>query len=143
MKSCTADTDCRAKDGYKCDATWKVCTMSGLLVEKAPQCEPPAPPLPRKTFAKVTQLSSSKASGKTNFSPTAALAKNGDLIAVYVSGLAAWGTPNSLATSRVVDEVSVEGGEIKQDKANHLSPWIATDQRRQAVPHPRSASRAA
>jgi hypothetical protein len=127
-KSCQADTDCRTREGYACDPSWKVCVPPNLAAPKAPVCS--APPLTRKAFGKVTQLSTSKA-GATTYGPSVAFDREGDLVTAYNVGLPMGGA-NTIGIAKAAVGAS-DVSMIDQDRpvsfehANKLDPWLAQD----------------
>jgi hypothetical protein len=126
-KACVKDSDCRGKEGYVCDQQWSTCVAPGFLAPRAPTCEKPAAEPPRKTFGKVEQLSSSSSPGKLQTEPSAALTKNGDLVAVYI-GAIPFSPSNSLGASTVSAKGAIVGGtEIKFDKTSYYDPTMASD----------------
>jgi len=133
-RSCKSDSDCRTGDGYLCDPNWKVCAPPLTLAVKAPQCETPAPALPRKAFGKVLQVSSTRSSPKGNFSPTAVLDKNNDLQIIYEAGVALTST-NNLAVAKIdPDKQTLDGDrELRTDRQQALHPAVANDRNNRMV----------
>jgi hypothetical protein len=121
-KSCASDADCRGGEGFACDAAQKVCAPAGALAPKPPQCSAAAPA--RKSFGKVTALSTAKA-GKTTYGPTAALDKEGSLVALYTVGVPLAG-PATIGVGKaavVKDELQIGA----QDQAVALDHEDQTD----------------
>lgn len=130
MASCTRDEDCRKAEGYVCDPAWNACVLPGLAAPRAPVCEGTAPP--RKTFGKVTQLSTPKGPGTYHFEPAAALTKTGDVAAVYIANsvpdFTKPGHLNPLGTAVLkASGETVLDRELKSSRENHFDPWLATD----------------
>jgi hypothetical protein len=133
MQRCSSDSDCRRSEGYVCDPGWSACVLPGLSAPKPPQCEGQAE-LPRKTFVKVTQLSTPGGPGMYHFEPAAALARNGDLTTVYITNSAMdFKQPvieNVLGVSTIDRKGKVDGDRaIKTDRQNHYDPWMASDRK--------------
>ncbi len=126
-KACVKDSDCRAREGYVCDAQWSTCVPPGLLAPRPPVCEKPAGEPARKTFGKVEQLSSSSGPGKYHTEPSAGLTKAGDLVAVYIAN-APLAAANSLGSSTVSAKGAIVGdNEVKFDRTSYFDPTMASD----------------
>jgi len=127
-KTCEADGDCRSGEGYGCDPAWKVCVAAGMSAAKAPTCSAPA--LTRKSFGKVTALSTAKA-GATTYDPSVAFDREGDLVTAYNVGL-----PMAGASTVGIAKAAIGANDvtmIDQDRAvafeheNKLDPSLAQD----------------
>lgn len=127
-RSCQSDGDCRSGEGYSCDASWKVCVAAGMAVSKAPACS--APPVTRKAFGRVTQISTSKAGATTN-GPSAAFNREGDLITAYNVGLSMTG-PTTIGIGKAAVAAN-DIAMVDQDRAaafehdNKIDPYLTQD----------------
>jgi hypothetical protein len=124
LASCVADGDCR--QGYVCDPAWKTCVMPHFLAPKPPVCQATA--LARKSFGKVTQMSTAHGPAIYDFEPAIGIDKKGALTAVYIAN-GALGAKNPLGVSTLTPDGKIVDGDraIDGDRENHFDPWVATD----------------
>jgi len=123
LKGCSADKDCR--EGYLCDPTWKACTVPGFLAPKAPVCQ--GAPLARKRFGRPVQLSTAKSPGRYTLEPSAAVARDGSLVAAYLT-YGKRDDPNPLGVSSLSVFGAVNGDRVlTSERPRHFDPWMASD----------------
>lgn len=130
MQRCDGDRDCRADEGYVCDAQWKACLLPNLAAIVPRTCPARAGvPAQDTAFAPSAQWSTAALAGAYQLEPSAALTDDGGLVALYISR----GTifdPNTLGVSRV-DGKGAQTIDVPftSERANHFDPWLARDRK--------------
>ena len=134
MQRCSADTDCRAGEGYVCDARHHACVMPNVAVITPKTC--PAPTATRGNAAgRNTRLSAALPGGHR--APSAVLGPTGDLVAMFVTdrGVLARSTltaakktaPSSTITDQVIGTSSDQRGEpslARDTKGILYATWL-------------------
>ncbi len=98
-KRCTSDADCRADEGYVCDAAWHACLLPLVAAPVAARC-PPRTPVRDVAFGTAEAWSSAASPGVYQNEPAAVLTDDGGLVALY-TGRGAPGEPTALGLVRV------------------------------------------
>jgi hypothetical protein len=128
MRGCANDTDCRADQGYVCDPQWKACIMPNMaaLVPKA--CPQPKPERDV-AFGASEPWSTAKSPGIYQFEPSAVLASDGGVTAMYITR-GAMTEGNVLGVSRIDGKgIATIGVPFSSSKGNHFDPWLARDRK--------------
>jgi hypothetical protein len=127
-KRCATDADCRADEGYVCDAQWKACLIPNLAAIVPKQC-PAKGPARDTAFGESEPWSTAAAPGIYQFEPAAVLAADGGVVALY-------GTRAGLRDGSSLGEARVDGKGVKtidvpftSERANHFDPWLARDRK--------------
>jgi hypothetical protein len=127
LPACATDADCKALEGTACDRARKACATPRVrIAPQPPACT--AEPLAKKSFGPAQQISWPKGPGRYHFEPTAALGKDGGVIAAYTTnGLL--GDKNVLATARISKDGAIVSTDLPfpSDRENQFDPWIAAD----------------
>ena len=127
LAKCTSDADCRAAEGYVCDAQWKACMMpnSGTIVPRA--CPILAGYGRNPAFAPSVALSTAAAQGIYQFEPSAVVTDDGGLVALYI-------TRSKIFDGNTLGLARIDGaGRISPDlpfatgKPSNFDPWLARD----------------
>ena len=123
LARCTTDADCRAGEGYVCEAG--ACTLPNFEAI-APKTCPAAPgPAQDPSFSASEPWSDASTPGIYQFEPSAVLAPGGGLVAMYITrGKLTDG--NVLATSRVdAAGKATIGAPIGAQPGSRFDPWLA------------------
>lgn len=123
-KSCASDVDCRADEGYTCDAAWNACVPAGSASPQLGECA--APPPKKKRFAKVVQLTDETDLGAWQADAAAGVATSGDVVALYASKGRA-GEPSNVGAATLPKGGAPVDAALKSEKAQARDPWIAVD----------------
>ena len=128
LKSCAADTECRADEGYVCDPQWHACMLPNFAAIVPKQC--PAPPPARDAaFGPSEPWSSAASPGVYQFEPSAVVTDDGGAVAMYITRGSQF-EGNALGVSRVDGKghatIDVP---LKTAKQSHFDPWLARDRK--------------
>jgi hypothetical protein len=125
LARCTHDADCRAGEGYVCEAG--ACTLPNLAAI-APQTCPAAPgPAHDASFAPSEPWSAAPTPGIYQLEPSAALGPGGGLVALFAT-LGRTTDGNVLATSRIdAAGAATIGTPVGEPTATRLDPHLARD----------------
>jgi hypothetical protein len=86
MKRCDSDAQCRAQEGYVCDALWHACALPNLASIVPTVCPAlPTAPVQDTAFAPSQRWSGERAATFYESSPSAVIADDGGVIALYTS----------------------------------------------------------
>lgn len=125
-KSCESDSECREEEGYLCDGDWGACMIAGVLSPVLKECTS-APALARKTFGKVSQLSTASGPGLYHTETTAALDANGNISAVFIARNQL-GEDSGLGVSTHKADGTVDGDRTLLGSSKEIfDPWLASD----------------
>ena len=83
LKRCRRDADCRAPEGYRCDASVHVCAPEDTLAPVVPACHAARPP--RGRFSLAQQITDEHAPGRWQNDVSAAIDEAGDVVMTYVA----------------------------------------------------------
>ncbi len=128
MAKCSSNADCRAAEGYACDPLWKACMIpnGGTIVPQV--CAAPAGLARDPAFAPATPLSTATSPGIYQFEPSAVLATDGSLVALYITrGSIMEG--NALGLSQIDAANRVTQVPFTTGRASAFDPWLARDAR--------------
>ena len=86
MASCSSDAECRTDEGYLCDRQWRACTLANFAAIVPSTCGA-VPGFGRDAaFAPTTALTTANSPGSYQRTPSAVIAGDGAVVALYVSG---------------------------------------------------------
>jgi hypothetical protein len=128
LARCGSDADCRVAEGYLCDPQWNACMIPNTATIVPRSCPAPAGLARDPAFAPSTALSSASSPGLYQLEPSAVVADDGSLVALYLTrGPITEG--NALGLARIDAANRVSQLALSTGRESAFDPWLARDAR--------------
>jgi hypothetical protein len=128
MKRCSSDADCRADEGYVCDAQWGACLLPNFAAIVPRTCPAGPGPARASAFGDSTPWSTAASPGY-QFEPSAVVTDDGGVTALYIARTSMF-AGNPLGLSRVdgKGQTTIDMP-FASERASHFDPWLARDRK--------------
>jgi len=126
MAKCSSDAECRVAEGYVCDPQWQACMIPNTATIVPRICPAPVGLARDPAFAPATALSTASSPGLYQLEPSAVVADDGSLVALYLTrGPIQEG--NALALARIDAANRVSQQAFSTGRQSAFDPWLARD----------------